>query len=54
MVADTDGSFNATWNPRGWLPVTWVIDAEGVIRWTEWGGTSKIDEIEQEVLDAME
>jgi len=49
VLADPTGSFFATWDPAGVLPVTTIIDADGVITWTEAGGVDSLDAIEAEI-----
>ena len=49
VVADTTGEFFTTWDPDGVLPLAYVIDRDGVVRWTQAGGSSELETIEAQV-----
>lgn len=54
VVADADGTFFPLWDPQGVLPMAYIIDQDGVVRWSEAGGAGGLEEMEQEVLALMQ
>jgi len=50
VLADTDGSFYAEWDPRNVLPMAYIIDQDGVVAWKEAGGSGGLAEMEEQVL----
>ncbi len=54
VLADVDGEVFPVWDPEGVLPVTGVVDAEGVVRWRKAGGSdAELEEIEATVVGAL-
>lgn len=54
VLADVDGTFFPVWDPEGVLPVTAIIDPEGVVRWRRAGGSeAELEEIEATVRAAL-
>lgn len=54
VLADVDGEFFPVWDPAGVLPVTYVIDRDGVVVWAELGGAGGLEDLEallQTLLD---
>jgi peroxiredoxin len=49
VFADTTGPFFETWDPAGILPMSFIIDPDGAIHWTEAGGPGALEEIEAEL-----
>lgn len=47
VVADVDEEFFPVWDPQNFLPVAYIIDADGVVAWYELGGD--LDEMEEQV-----
>lgn len=54
VLADVDGEFFPVWDPEGVLPVTAVVDPEGVVLWRSAGGSdAELAEIEETVVGAL-
>lgn len=54
VLADINGEFFPTWDPEGVLPVTAVVDPEGVVLWRKAGGSdAELGEIEATVEGAL-
>lgn len=49
VLADPTGSFYETWDPDGILPVSYIVDRDGVVAWGEAGGTGRLEEIEAQI-----
>jgi hypothetical protein len=49
VFADTTGAFFAEWDPEGVLPVAYIIDRDGIVVWTQAGGSSELEAIESQV-----
>ena len=54
VVADVDASFQPVWDPDLVLPVAYVVDRDGVVTWGEIGGAGGLDEMEAQVLSALD
>lgn len=54
VLSDPTGSFYATWDPDGVLPVAYIIDREGVVAWGEAGGAGGLEEIEAQIKALLE
>lgn len=50
VLADTTGAFNDVWNPDLVLPMVYIIDSEGIVRWSEAGGAGGLEEIENQII----
>lgn len=48
------GTFWPVWNPEGVLPVTYVIDRDGVISWADFGDSGALPELRQHVLELVD
>ena len=53
VVADTTGDFFALWDPDEVLPLAYIVDRDGVIAWTEAGGTSELEAIDARVTQLL-
>ena len=49
VLADVDGEFYPVWDPRGVLPMAYIIDRDGVVVWAEAGGSGGLDEMRAQV-----
>jgi len=54
VLADVDADFYPVWDPDEVLPVTYIIDREGIVRWAEAGGTGQLEEIEAFIVDLLD
>ena len=53
VLADPVGEFYATWDPDEVLPVAYIIDEKGVVLWGEAGGAGGLEEMEDQIKDAL-
>lgn len=53
VLADVDGEFYPVWDPDGVLPVTYIIDQDGVVVWAELGGSGGLDEMESLIVGLL-
>ena len=53
VLADVDGDVFATWNPDVVLPLAYILDEDGVVRWGEPGGSGRLDEIQSTVDELL-
>lgn len=49
VLSDPTGAFYATWDPAGVLPVSYILDRDGVVVWGEAGGAGGLEEIEAQI-----
>jgi hypothetical protein len=54
VLFDASGSFFEVWDPAGVLPVSYMIDPQGVVAWADAGGAANLDEIEAEVVRLLD
>ena len=50
VLADDAGEFWPVWNPEGVLPVTYVVDRNGVVSWADYGDSSSFPELRDHVI----
>lgn len=53
VLADVNGEFYPVWDPEGVLPVTYIIDQDGVVVWAEIGGAGGLDDMEDLVAELL-
>jgi peroxiredoxin len=49
VLSDPTGVFYETWDPDGVLPVSYIIDQQGMVAWAKAGGAGGLEEIEAQV-----
>jgi len=53
VLADAEGEFWPVWNPDSVLPMATILDADGVVIWSEAGGSSGIEEMAEIVVSLL-
>jgi len=53
VLADVDHSFYPVWDPADVLPMTHLIDQQGVVRAVETSGVGGLPALEQQVTDLL-
>lgn len=53
MLADVEHSFYPVWDRTDVLPMTYVIDQQGVVRSVDTSGVGGLPDTEQQVVDLL-
>ena len=54
VLADSTGAFFPVWDPDGVLPITVIIDQDGVVVWYAPGGADELADIEETITGLLE